>query len=116
MSASVNCLRCGTPCRVGTPKAESKPFRQAAERGLCPNCMVTSFLLSVEPVREKITKEGPEILFASDGFHHAFVKQFAAVLYAGNCQMNPDEIDWIEVVGNWGLPFPKVKGCQPELF
>ena len=116
MSVAVKCLRCGTACKTGTPKAESRPFRQAADRGLCPNCIVTQFLLSVEPVRDKIAKDGPEILFASDGFHKAFAAQFAAVLRAGNCQMTPDEIDWIEVVGNWGLPFPKVKGCQPELF
>jgi len=78
--------------------------------------MVTCFLLSVEGIRDTIKKDGPEILLAGQGFHRAVVNQFAAVLQAGKSQMLPDEIDWIEVVGNWGLPFPKVKGCQPELF
>lgn len=78
--------------------------------------MVTGFLQSVDTIRDKIAKDGPEILFASDGFHQAFIEQFNAVLRAGNCQMTIDEINWIEVVGNWGLPFPKTKGCNPDLF
>ena len=123
---TVNCLRCGRACRPGIADPKARAIVQARE-GFCANCMITKFLLSIEAIRDLIegtpargstypkgfgvpAREGtgPEILFCPGGA--AARKQIAVVLQA--TQMRADEIDYIEVVGNWGLPWPK--GREPK--
>ena len=118
---TVNCLRCGRVCRPGTPDPKARAIRHASA-GFCPNCMITNFLLSIEPIRDliegtpargprlAIPGKGPEILFGPEGVH---VKKQVAVILT-HTQMRESEIDWIEVVGNWGLPWPK--GREPGNF
>jgi hypothetical protein len=121
---TVNCLRCGRVCRPGTPDPKGRAIRQASA-GFCPNCMITKFLLSIEPIRDLIEGtpargdlvkarpgRGPEILFGPEGV--AAKKQIAVVLT--HTQMRESEIDWIEVVGNWGLPWPKGREPKPGNF
>lgn len=128
---TVKCLRCDTLCRPGTPDPKARAIRHASE-GFCPNCMITKFLLSIEPVRDLIEGTeskvgpanlekgtiqyrparaglGPEILFGPEG--SAVRKQIAVILT--HTQMRADEIDYIEVVGNWYLPWPE--GREPKL-
>ena len=50
---TVPCLRCGRVCRLGTPDPKARAIRQASA-GFCPNCMITKFLLSIEPIRDLI--------------------------------------------------------------
>lgn len=114
----VHCLRCQRPCRPGTPDPKARAIRRATT-GFCPDCAITHFLLSIEPIRDTIDGtpargdivparegQGPEILLA------AHVRQGWAPLLA-HTQVNPDEIDWIEVVSNWRMPWPK--GQEPKV-
>ena len=118
---TVNCLRCGRACRPGIADPKARAIVHARE-GFCPNCMITKFLLSIESIRDLIEGTpargglvkardglGPEILFCPDGA--AVRQQIAVVLQA--TQMRANEIDYIEVVGNWGLPWPK--GREPKV-
>lgn len=111
---TVNCLRCGRACRPGIADPKARAIVKARE-GFCPNCMITKFLLSIEPIRDLIEGTGkrdglgPEILFCPGGA--AVRKQIGVVLEA--TQMRASEIDYIEVVGNWGLPWPK--GREPKV-
>ncbi len=126
---AVPCLRCGRLCRPGTPDPKARAIRHAAA-GFCPNCMITKFLLSIEAIKEMIDGTpsrvgpatqtgvkyrparpglGPEILFVPDG--QPVRDQIAVILK--HTQMRADEIDYIEVVGNWGLPWPKGREPQP---
>lgn len=75
--------------------------------------MVTHFLLSVEALDRTINEHGPEILFGggNEGFHAALRQCMAGVL--SHTQMREDEIDWIEVVSNWGTPWPKGREPKP---
>jgi hypothetical protein len=75
--------------------------------------------LSIEPIREiieghpacggmgAVLARGPEILLAShtrDGW----------VPLLAHTQLRSDEIDWIKVVSNWGLPWPAGKDPRPS--
>lgn len=127
--SNTHCLRCGTPCRLAAPKAGAKIIQFATKAGLCANCMVTRFLLAVEPIAETINGtpargdivparagKGPEILLGgsaarkSDAFHQAIRAITARILH--ETAMCEDQIDWLEVVSNWHTPFPK--GHEPK--
>ena len=114
---TVHCRRCGAKCQTGTPE-KARAIRRSAGEGFCPNCMITFFLLSIEPIRDIIEGtpargslvparpgKGPEILLA------AHIRQGWAHLLS-HTQLRPDEINWVEVVGNWYLPWPK--GHEPQ--
>lgn len=118
LSVTVNCLRCGQTCRTGAPDPQARAIRQASE-GLCPNCMITKFLLSIEPIKvliegiparpgfhAAIPPRGPEILLGQAGAPAR--QQIAAILQ--HTQMRETEIDWIEVVGNWSLLEHRTRG------
>lgn len=119
MTDTTPCLRCQRVCRPGVPDPKARAIRQA-KVGFCPNCVITNFLLCIEPINELINGTpargpllareglGPEILFTPEGSHVR--KQVARVLEFS--QMRETQIDWIEVVGNWGLPWPK--GLEPK--
>ena len=111
----VNCLRCGAACRAGTPDPKARAIVQAA-KGFCPNCMITKFLFSIEVLRIQIEGNGkrhglgPEIFFNAEWMNRTFRPVMAGILV--HTQMREDSINWIEVVGNWGLPWPK--GHEPQ--
>jgi hypothetical protein len=127
MSQIVNCLRCGTPCRTGTPDPTKRAILAAAKEGFCSNCMIEHFLLSIEPIANIINgtpsrghKEflvpgrpgrGPELFLDAEWRERVLRPVLRGVL--AFTQMPEDSINWIEVVGNWGLPWPK--GKQPKL-
>jgi hypothetical protein len=110
-----NCLRCGRPCRFGTPDPNARALRHSAMPGLCPNCAVTRFLLDIEPIRETIEGtparggivpalpgNGPQILLLP----HVRAMWRPLLAYT---QTRPEEIDWETVVSQWDLPWPKMK-------
>jgi len=101
------CLRCEKVCRPAKSKnPDAKPFRKAL-KGFCSNCVVTHFLLSIEPLRDGIEKNGTGIL------HNPMVqKQFEAVLNAGESELPIEEINWNCVVDSWDLKWPK--GLKPK--
>ena len=119
-----NCRRCHRPCQTGTPDPKARAIIAATERGLCSNCMITWFLLSIEPIANLINGsparggivaaregKGPEI-FLNPQWRESVLRPVLRGVLA-HTQMPEDSINWIEVVGNWGLPFPK--GHQPSL-
>ena len=125
---SSSCLRCQVPLRPGTPDPKARGIRQTAGVGYCANCMITRFLLAIEPVRNIIEGspargsaaagvmvparpgQGPEILFGGP-FLETLRPVIASVL--AHTQLPEDQIDWVEVVSNWGIPWPK--GREPKV-
>ena len=117
------CLRCGTPCRRGTPDPKARAIRHSATTGFCPNCMITKFFLSIEVLRDQIEGTpargdlvkarpglGPEIFLNADWREKVLRPVMRGLLAA--TQMPEDAINWIEVVSNWGMPWPKGRGPQ----
>ncbi len=111
-----NCLRCAKPCQIGTPDPKARALVRSATAGFCPACMITRFLLEIEPVRDIIEGtpnrpgKGPEVLFGGPCLK-ILQPVIAGVL--AHTQLREDEIDWVEVVGNWGMPWPK--GMGPKI-
>lgn len=122
MNETQTCLRCKKPCRTGTPDPKARAIRHSSTTGFCPACMITKFLLSLEPVRDVIEGtpqrgseasgvivparpgKGPEVLF--DGPYLNTLRPVIAGVLA-HTQLLEGDIDWIEVVGNWGMPWPR---------
>lgn len=117
---NTTCLRCHTPCQTGTPDTTKRAIRVAEKAGLCANCMITQFLLSVEPIRAIIEGtprhpgKGPEIFLDAEWSKNVLGPVMKSLL--AHTQMPEDAIDWIEVVSNWGLPFPAKHAPQTDLF
>ena len=101
------CLRCGIRCRVAggsDPKARLLQLSETAT-GFCINCGVADFMRSTPVLADIIERNGVQ------GLRHWTVQaQFAAVMKAGGAQVVPDQIDWLEVIANWELPWPKPRG------
>jgi hypothetical protein len=79
--------------------------------------MVTWFLLSIEPIHDIIEGnqrhpgKGPEI-FLDAGWRESILRPVMRGVLA-HTQMPEDSINWLAVVGNWGLPWPKGKQPKP---
>lgn len=113
MSNVTNCLRCGRPCKHGTPDPTKRAILKTQHEGLCPNCVVTDFLLGIEPIRQiimgsrarggivpEMPGKGPEIL----RYPH-IQEQIGRIL--SSTQLSLTEINWETVIANWDLPWPK---------
>jgi len=98
------CPRCNAHCKQSVPvNPDARLLRRTSgTNGLCPNCAVTEFLLSVEPIRLSIESNGAEKVL----LNAAVREQFMTVMRAGGADMKPDEINWQSVISNWSLPFP----------
>lgn len=105
-----NCLRCGTPCRLGIPDPKARAIVRASKAGFCPNCMIEHFFGSVEVLKITIAKLGPEIFLNAEWREKTLRPVMRGLL--AHTQMPEDSINWIEVVGNWGMPWPK--GHEPK--
>lgn len=115
--STTQCLRCGQVCRQGTPDPTKKAIHQATE-GFCPDCMVEKFLLSVEPIRsmfqgteQRPARIGPEIFLDQTRRENLILPVLGRVL--SHTQLPVDSINWINVVSNWGMPWPK--GREPGM-
>lgn len=96
------CKRCGKPCLPGKSKnPEARPFRRA-EKGFCEDCAVTRFLMSVEPLRMGLLRNGIEVLKNPN-----IQKQFATMLKVGGSELPFERINWDTVIAQWDMPFPK---------
>jgi len=101
MTDTLNCRRCGRPLRPGTPDSKARAIRRCAGKGLCPDCVLTLFLVAIEPIRQTLQVQGgPEALRLPH-----IQEQMAAVLKF--TQLTPAEIDWERVIANWELPWSK---------
>lgn len=116
------CLRCKVPLRRGTPDSKVRVIVQSATTGFCPNCMVTRFLLGIGPIRDIIggtparggipAREGKGQEIFLDARWRAIALRPVLRGVLALTQLPEDSIDWIEVVGNWGMPWPK--GREPK--
>ena len=101
-----NCIRCEKPCRAsGNTNPKARLLKRTSTIGLCANCAVTEFLLSLEPIRHGIEKNGVDATLKNANVR----KQFEGVMKAGLADMKSEEIDWETIIRNWALPFPEVK-------
>ena len=115
-----HCLRCRRPCRHGTPDPTKRAILKTQGDGLCPNCVVTHFLLGIAPIRETIMGHPARggIVPAVPGKGPAVLRlphiqaQLGRIL--AFTQLSLGEVDWEVVIANWDLPWPK--GKQPSLF
>ena len=89
---TTNCLRCGKLCRRGTPDMSKQAIRQA-HGGEVP------------------AQLQPEI-FLDSKWRESVLRPVMKTMLA-HTQLPEDAIDWINVVSNWGMPFPK--GREPGL-
>lgn len=82
--------------------------------------MITKFLLSIEPIREtidgtaKMPGKGPEI-FLDAPWRETVLRPVMQSILA-HTQLPEDAINWLEVVSNWGMPFPAGLHPEPDLF
>ncbi len=123
---NTHCLRCNCLCQTGTKDAAKRAIHQAEGKGLCANCMITKFLRSIEPISTLIDGcpprgeqperkgLGPEI-FLNAAWHEQILRPVLKRVLA-HTQLPEDAINWIEVCGNWGLPWPKNQAPKTDLF
>jgi len=111
----VHCQRCHVPCRAGAPDPKARLLQESAgPKGLCVNCAVTQFFkdekygISLEHVMRGSDLDGkPGREITKSLLMPHVQEQFGAILRAGFAQVAPTEIDWLEVVANWDLPFDR---------
>jgi hypothetical protein len=108
-----NCLRCGKPCRTGTPAPESQAIMEAS-KGYCTDCMVTRFLLGIESVRNMVEgtpASGRDLVAARRGlgpqaFRLPHIQQAMNTILNWT-QLSGTRVDWEQVIEKWNLPWPK---------
>jgi hypothetical protein len=108
-----HCDRCGVRCRVGTPDPAARLLRESAvPHGYCVNCAVTEFFklgTHMWPLEDLWKGSGLDANKPGDvdkALRLPHIQAaFAEVLRVGKAQVNPADIDWLEVIANWNLPF-----------
>ena len=128
-----NCLRCAVRLKVGPPpNPAARLLRRATKpEGLCLNCAVTEFLQNCPGVGELLKNPRcracgkrpsgnpfdpackcakPDLPPIGEVIGSPHVQQiFRQVMAAGMADARWEDIDWLEVVANWDLPFPRAK-------
>lgn len=88
------------------------PFRQAAV-GMCLECCVAA-LFQVDgdntALPMALTMAVENGFIPNDLLLPHVQEQFRRVLEVGMSQAQYDDIDWVEVIRNWDMPFQKIKG------
>ncbi len=104
--AIANCARCGVRCCKQSGNDEARLLQYTtSDFGLCVNCGVTEFLQSLDVIRTPGRGAAP---FDPQSLRLEHVqRQFTAIMSAGKADARPNEIDWLEVIANWSLPFPR---------
>ena len=102
------CDRCGVRLKLSVGNPDARFIRLADKpSGYCLNCVVTKFFKTSEMTdamqcSRKIEPGLPE------AFRLPHIQEcFASVLRVGLSDADPKDIDWLEVIANWALPFPK---------
>lgn len=113
MPDTTNCARCGVRCVKQKGNAEARLLKfTTSDFGLCVNCGITAFLKSLDVIASPGRNGKP---FDPECFRLPHIqRQFAPVLSAGKADARIEEIDWLEVIANWELPFPKKPRKKPE--
>ena len=124
-SPTKRCERCSKLCRVAekrNPKSQLFVKGDRKTGRYCAECLVVDFLLNCDygpQLNElaKLTGPGPGPFDATRTFDPEVFRlphvqeQFAAIVLKAqeqySAELMPDEFDWLEVIANWHLPFPK---------
>lgn len=104
--AIANCARCGIRCckKPGSDEARLLHYT-TSDFGFCVNCGVTEVLQSLDVIASPGRGAKP---FDPECLRLPHVqKQFEAIMVSGKSDARPHEIDWLEIIANWSLPFPK---------
>ena len=91
-----SCLRCGAEWQRLIVGPATRPGRRSQTDGFCANCMVTHFLLSVEVLDCSLAN-----------------LRYCAAGVMNYTPLRQREIDWIEVISHWELPWPSGREPQP---
>lgn len=77
--------------------------------------MIEKFLLSIEPLRsmfqgseKRSARFGREIFLDEEWRNQVLLPVLSCAL--SHTQLPVDSINWINVVSNWGMPWPKGRG------
>ena len=103
---TTNCQRCNRACKVaGTANKNARPARHADGTGLCPDCVITSFLKEEINI-ESLLPKGTE---AREALRLPHIQgMFQNLLLAGKSDLKASEINWERIIELWDLPLPKV--------
>ena len=105
MPQQVLCPRCSKPCKVSDrpSQGDARLLRLAknTHEGLCANCAVTSFILSIESLAYAIELNGTQVLLMPQA-----QGVFAELFQVSKSDADISEVNWQVVVENWNLPFP----------
>lgn len=96
-----NCARCGVECEIRARRTSNAQLLKRSKKpsGVCSNCAVTEWFMNTYPINMQLDGSGPAALLQP-----FMQKHFANIMKAGGADMDPAEIDWQKVVGNWNLP------------
>ena len=105
----VRCCRCGVPCQKMPGNPEARLLRYCLDdTGYCANCAATEFLQGLAVIGDRSRFEKKP--FDPECFRLPHIQtHFAAILLTGKADARPEEIDWLKVIANWNLPFPKMR-------
>lgn len=101
--STIPCDRCGRLCQGAAGRPDARVFRRAIRKGHCTVCHTISILKQLDESHGgALFPSGPECL----RYPHV-QEQFAAVMRAGNAEVDAAEIDWDLVIAGWGDDPPK---------
>ena len=106
-----SCQRCKAKCKID-PKPQSKAKmlkRGKTAKGYCVNCALHDWLRNTYPANLILAgMRNPAETLRLDHIQ----QQITGIMKAGLADACPDEINWLEIIWNWDLPFKdKVKGA-----
>ena len=103
------CARCNAPCRWGpSPNPDARLAAFATKSGgYCANCISTWFFKSnvLDQARAALTERGHTMQEVLRLPH--VQEMFSNILGTAKADLKPEDVDWLEVIANWDLPFPK---------
>lgn len=103
--STIACERCGRLCRTApTRNDNARLLRYAAadaKNGLCANCGMTLFIRHGDGLGLIFRDEPDPGIFAARHVQESLER----LMFVGNADARPEEIDWQTVIAQWDLPF-----------
>ncbi len=106
------CDRCSRQLQVGPGgRPDSQPFRRSrTTKGLCPDCVMTEFLVNAYPINmiidDHIAEHGGNMVANAEFMRMAFTSSGLME----QCDMDIREVDWQRVCLYWDLPVDERRG------
>lgn len=105
-----SCQRCKAKCKIDPkPQSNAKMLKRGkTAKGFCINCAVHNWFRNTYPAN--LILAGMRNPADTLRLEH-IQQQFTNIMKVGLADACPDEIDWLEIIWNWALPWKnKVKG------